>query len=383
VALQDRVDEGEVRRERDDRGMHDRVVAEGSTCSKPQQLAVVQLAVAAPGQLGHEADLEAVRLGVAVRRDSRVAGRPSRRVEALRAWRVGGVVLVDETGLVGVEGALEVEDRLAPLDGDDPTRRERTSVTDPVDFVDDRAVRVARSEEVRVEGVDPAALDRTTCRDERLRGDLAAEDPKPAVVDAHAPEDVELDRLEVEQVEQLVRRRAHRDTVHFGAMSPGSSSRLERAREFRRTPAFATLWRYAAVSVISTVLTEVLLYLFFRVAKVGSAAESNALAAGISTVPSYYLNRTWAWGKTGRSHVMREVVPFWTIAAVSLVLSTIAVGAADSAAKASLHSHTFETLAVLGANIGTYAVIWVGKFILFNKVLFVIPPTEPAGPTAG
>jgi hypothetical protein len=64
------------------------------------------------------------------------------------------------------------------------------------------------------------------------------------------------------------------------------------------------------------------------------------------------------------------------------VLSTIAVGAADSAARASLHSHTFETLAVLGANIGTYGVIWVAKFILFNKVLFVIPPSGPTGPAA-
>ncbi|MHB1597820.1 MAG: GtrA family protein [Acidimicrobiales bacterium] len=163
-------------------------------------------------------------------------------------------------------------------------------------------------------------------------------------------------------------------------MSPGTSSRLERAREFRHTPAFAKLWRYAAVSVISTVLTEVLLYLFFRVAKVGSAAESNALAAGIATVPSYYLNRTWAWGKTGKSHVMREVVPFWTIAAVSLVLSTIAVGAADGAAKADLHSHSLETLVVLGANIGTYGVIWVAKFVLFNKVLFVPDPAAVTGP---
>ncbi|MDA8292123.1 MAG: GtrA family protein [Actinomycetota bacterium] len=161
-------------------------------------------------------------------------------------------------------------------------------------------------------------------------------------------------------------------------MSLDVRTAVDRVREFRSTPGFAKLWRYATVSVISTVLTLGGLYLFFRVLKVGSAAESNVLASSIATVPSYYLNRTWAWGKTGRSHVMREVVPFWVIAAVSLVLSTVAVGVADREARLHLHSHVLETIAVEAANFGTYAVIWVGKFILFNKVLFVKPNPEPS-----
>jgi len=154
-------------------------------------------------------------------------------------------------------------------------------------------------------------------------------------------------------------------------------TRVERVRDFRSTPGFAKLWRYATVSVISTVLTLGGLYLFFRVLKVGSAVESNVLAASIATVPSYYLNRSWAWGKTGKSHVMREVLPFWVIAGVSLVLSTVAVGIADREARLHLHSHFLETVAVEGANFGTYAIIWIGKFLLFNNVLFVKPSVEP------
>ncbi|MCU1494675.1 MAG: hypothetical protein JWO62_2439 [Acidimicrobiaceae bacterium] len=156
-------------------------------------------------------------------------------------------------------------------------------------------------------------------------------------------------------------------------MSLDVPSTLERAREFRRTPGFSKLWRYATVSVISTVMTLGGLYLFFRVLKVGSAAESNLIAASISTVPSYYLNRSWAWGKTGKSHVMREVVPFWVIAFISLGLSTVAVDFADHEAKMHLHSHHLETFFVLGANFATYGLIWVGKFMLFNKVLFAKP----------
>ncbi len=150
-----------------------------------------------------------------------------------------------------------------------------------------------------------------------------------------------------------------------------------------KTPDFAKLWRYATVSVISTVISLGGLYLFFRVIKIGSAAESNALASGIATVPSYYLNRTWAWGKTGKSHLMREVVPFWVIAAISVVLSTIAVSFADHEAHRHLHSHTLETLVVEGANFVTYGIIWVGKFILFNKVLFVKPAPGAGVPAVG
>ena len=84
-----------------------------------------------------------------------------------------------------------------------------------------------------------------------------------------------------------------------------------------------------------------------------------------------------AWGRTGKSHVVREVLPFWAIAAVSLVLSTVAVGVADREARLHLHSHVLETIVVEGANFGTYAIIWIGKFMLFNKVLFAKPSVEP------
>jgi putative flippase GtrA len=141
-----------------------------------------------------------------------------------------------------------------------------------------------------------------------------------------------------------------------------------------RSAQFAKLWRYGTVSVISTVTTLVLLYLFFRVGHV-SVLWSNVAATTIATLPSYYLNRNWAWGKSGKSHVTREVVPFWVIAFIGLVLSTWAVDAADHFAKHDLKTgHFAETLIVLGANFATYAVIWVGKFILFNKVLFADRP---------
>jgi putative flippase GtrA len=146
---------------------------------------------------------------------------------------------------------------------------------------------------------------------------------------------------------------------------------------YTTTPGFRKLWRYVATSAISVVVSLVALYVFYRVVKIGSAGLANVIATAIATVPSYYLNRSWAWGKSGRSDLWREVVPFWLIAFVGLVLSTLAVDLASHEAHRLSHAHEVQTALVEAANLLTYAVLWVGKFLLFNRVLF-----KGAAPTA-
>ena len=132
--------------------------------------------------------------------------------------------------------------------------------------------------------------------------------------------------------------------------------------------------------MISTVLTLAMLYVFFRVLKIGSAADSNLLATSIATAPAYYLNRTWTWGKTGKSHLMKEVVPFWTIAIIGVLLSTLAVHFAAVEAHHITKSKMGVTALVEFANFFTYGVLWVGKFTVFNRYLFNTPNVVP-GPT--
>lgn len=156
---------------------------------------------------------------------------------------------------------------------------------------------------------------------------------------------------------------------------------MARSIAYSRTPGFAKLWRYGAVSVISTVITLVGLYIFYRVVKVGSATEANVIASAIATVPSYYLNRTWAWGKTGKSHLWREIVPFWVIAATGLTLSSLAVDLASHEAHVISHAHQVQTALVEAANLCTYGLMWVGKYLLFNGLLFKkpVPVAQPLG----
>ncbi len=147
-------------------------------------------------------------------------------------------------------------------------------------------------------------------------------------------------------------------------------SLVRRARAFRRTEHFGRLWKYASVSIISTVVTQVVLFLAYHVFAIGTATESNLIATAVASVPAYYLNRTWTWGKSGRSSMWREVVPFWSISFLGMALSTIAVGVAAHNADRIASGSLERALIVNGANLLTYACIWTGRYFLFNRFLF-------------
>lgn len=141
------------------------------------------------------------------------------------------------------------------------------------------------------------------------------------------------------------------------------------------------------MSVVSTLTTQVVLFLTYHVWSVGSAVECNVIATVVASVPAYYLNRSWTWGKKGRSNIWAEVVPFWTIALVAMVLSTVAVGVAAHNADRIAHGSLERALIVNGANLITYALLWTARYFLLNRFLFgsrASPdaPTPPAPPLA-
>src|SRR5437588_6407339 len=149
--------------------------------------------------------------------------------------------------------------------------------------------------------------------------------------------------------------------------------------ELARSPTGQKFVKYTLVSVISVGVNVVLLVLAYGVIA-WSAAPANIFAVGVSAIPSYYLNRAWAWGKRGRSHLLKEVVPFWGLAFLGLVLSTIAVHLVDTSI--GHFNHAVRTLIIVGTNIGAFGVLWIGKFIIFNELMFKHHPEvledEPA-----
>jgi putative flippase GtrA len=135
--------------------------------------------------------------------------------------------------------------------------------------------------------------------------------------------------------------------------------------------------RYSMVSVVAILISQVVIlvaaWLFHF-----SGISSNALGAAASTPASYELNRKWAWGKKGKSHLWKEVVPFWLLTLVGLAASTGTVQVADSMAKGHHVYGLDRALAIMGASLFAYGVVWVAKFIIFNRVVFAARPAKGA-----
>lgn len=123
-------------------------------------------------------------------------------------------------------------------------------------------------------------------------------------------------------------------------------------------------------SVVGVIVSEVCLAIFIGAFGMNTVLAST-LATAIAAVPSYEMNRKWAWGKSGKSHLMKEVVPFWALAFAGWALSTLAVWWMDGMARRHDFSHGQKTVAVALIYLAAFGVLWVVKFIIFNQVLFV------------
>lgn len=148
------------------------------------------------------------------------------------------------------------------------------------------------------------------------------------------------------------------------SMSPASLVARLRSPEGRK------LWRYSLVSVISVGISTAVLVFCSGVLSL-SAVVSNTIATVVATIPNYELNRRWAWGMSGRSHLWKEVVPFWVLGFASYGFSTIAVYYAEEFAKHERYAHLVRTGLVGITSIAAFGVMWIIKFIVFNRLLFI------------
>lgn len=148
---------------------------------------------------------------------------------------------------------------------------------------------------------------------------------------------------------------------------------LERLSRWLNTKEGKKIFRYSMVSVISTAVSFTVLVIVFGFIFKHSEVQDTVFANLVATFPSYWLNRSWAWGKTGRSHLTKEVLPFWAMSIVgiafSIVGATIAKGIGNHLGP---HHHIEQTILVVAANFLSFAIFWVVKLMVFNR-LFHVP----------
>jgi putative flippase GtrA len=127
--------------------------------------------------------------------------------------------------------------------------------------------------------------------------------------------------------------------------------------------------RYSLVSVVSIAISQAVLLLTFGLGHL-PAHTSNVLACVVATGPSFFLNRNWAWGRSGRPSLRKEIVPFWALAFLGLAFSTWTTDFASSLAERRHVSHLAATTIVAVAALAAYGALWIGKFVVLNAVFF-------------
>ncbi len=131
------------------------------------------------------------------------------------------------------------------------------------------------------------------------------------------------------------------------------------------------LWaKYSAASVVATVLSQAAFALCYWF---GTAALVASLVAWVTgTVPSYLINRRWTWGH--RNPAGRDLLPYAIIVVVSAVLAAIVTTVTDHLVQDRIDSHAWQTLLVSASYLGTYGVLFILKFVLFDRYVFARKP---------
>ena len=132
--------------------------------------------------------------------------------------------------------------------------------------------------------------------------------------------------------------------------------------------------RYLMVSVVSAGLSFALLGLVFGVFQLWTEVPSTLFANVVALVPNYYLNRSWVWGKSGRSHWLREVLPFSISSLAGVLLSIVTADWARHISLTHHLDHFVATVLLLSVILAAFGVLWVFKFAVFNRLFAVAPP---------
>lgn len=127
--------------------------------------------------------------------------------------------------------------------------------------------------------------------------------------------------------------------------------------------------RYAIGSVVA-LLTSVIVFALLLAAGVGTTADS-ILAFVAGALPNWILNRRWAWERSGEMDVAREVLGYTLISLLALAASSAGTGWADGVLRHHLSDqHTLRVLLVTLAYVGVQGVLFVAKFVAYDRWVF-------------
>lgn len=126
-------------------------------------------------------------------------------------------------------------------------------------------------------------------------------------------------------------------------------------------------------SVVGVVVSQSSLLVFVNVFGWGGLV-SNLASVALGTIPTYSMSRAWVWSKSGKSSFYAEVVPFWVLTLLGLLLSSLFVVFFEQ-------NWPDNKLLINVGNIAGFGVLWVAKFFILDRMLFKVTHEHIETPT--
>lgn len=156
-------------------------------------------------------------------------------------------------------------------------------------------------------------------------------------------------------------------------MSAGAGPAATLKDRLTERPLIHKFFKYSMTSVVGVVMGQSLIFFFASIIKM-QWGWANFWSVAIATLPTYYMSRQWVWQKRGKSSIYAEVIPFWVMTFLGLLLSTIAVVFLEGR-----YPHN-RLLANVGNFVG-FGVLWLAKFFILDRILFKVTHEHIETPT--
>ncbi len=142
----------------------------------------------------------------------------------------------------------------------------------------------------------------------------------------------------------------------------------ERYRRARGSAFAHKVTKYAIGSMVA-LATSIVVFALMYVAHASTTwCSIGAFLAG--AIPNWILNRRWAWQQQGQVAFLREIVGYVIISLLALVASSAATGFTNSQVNGIAPGHGIRVLIVTSAYVLVQAVLFVGKFVIYERWVF-------------
>ena len=151
---------------------------------------------------------------------------------------------------------------------------------------------------------------------------------------------------------------------------------LRELREWAHSRQGQKLIRFTTTSLISTIISESLLLFTYGFKIIPGEIQATLFSNVAAMLPAYHLNRRWAWGKRGRSRFRTEILPYVSMSSLGMTFSLVGATYAHHVIHSHHWGHLLNTALVGFTNLTAFAIFWVLKMLLFNRIFRTVdnPP---------